>query len=270
MSAPPSSLRESDDAPPLTVAVSFALPDEGRVFVAALPGCRAARPGPLAPSMSDALPGGDGRRVIVGYSGVGADSACQRRMDDLLGADGSHGPKPALLISSGFAGGLRPDLQASDLVLADNFSDPALADAARRLLADEHAGRLHSGALSTQAQTVETAVAKRALFASTGAIAVDMETGWIAAAARRAGVPMLSLRVVSDAADLDFPVPGHVLFDALRQRPRYLALPAWLAAHPGQVAPFVRFVRGLTPARLRLASALQTLVARLPLPAAAR
>ena len=109
-----------------------------------------------------------------------------------------------------------------------------------------------------------TAAAKSALAAETGALAVDMETAWIAGSARRRGVPMLSLRVISDAAGQDFPVPGGILFDAVRQRPRYVALPAWLLAHPGAGSRRSwAFVRGLGPARERLTRALRLLVTHL-------
>ena len=76
-------------------------------------------------------------------------------------------------------------------------------------------------------------------------------------------MPLLSLRVISDAAGQSFPVPNAVLFDAVRQRPRYVALPAWLLLHPWRIAPFVRFVRGLGPARARLGRALDQLLAYL-------
>ena len=76
-----------------------------------------------------------------------------------------------------------------------------------------------------------------------------------------AGAPLLSLRVISDAAGQDFPVPNRVLYDAVRQRPRYVLLPLWLAAHPGRIVPFARFVRALTPARERLTRALRTVLA---------
>ena len=90
-----------------------------------------------------------------------------------------------------------------------------------------------------------------------------METAWIAEACVRAGVPLLALRVVSDAAGQSFPVPNAVLFDAVRQRPRYVALPMWLLLHPWRIAAFVRFVRGLGPARTRLGRALGRLLTQL-------
>ena len=218
---------------PRPVLVTFALPDESRAFVAA----------------SDRGP------VVTWHTGVGDSPDARRRLGDLLDAD-----EPRLVISAGYAGALRPDLRVGDLVLAENVSDPGLLAAARGLLADEPC---HVGALLTQPNAAETAAAKSALHAATGALAVDMETAWIAGACARAGVPLLSLRVVSDAAGQSFPVPNAVLFDAVRQRPRYIALPVWLLLHPWRIRAFVGFVRGLGPARTRLGQALRLLLAHL-------
>lgn len=218
---------------PRPVVVTFAVPDESRHFVA-----DTAR-GP----------------VIIVHTGVGDSRAGRRRLETVLEND-----EPRLVISAGYAGALRPDLRVGDLVLGENFSAPALLDAARATLATQP---LHVGGLTTQTTVAETAAAKSALHAATGALAVEMETAWIADACARSGVPLLALRVISDAAGQSFPVPNAVLFDAVRQRPRYLALPAWLLLHPWRIAPFVGFVRGLGPARARLGRALGQLLAYL-------
>src|SRR5581483_11281300 len=47
---------------------------------------------------------------------------------------------------------------------------------------------------------------KRALAARTGAIAVDMESAALGAAARQAGVPFLIVRTASDLAEEDLPL----------------------------------------------------------------
>ena len=218
---------------PRPVLVTFAVPDESRAFVAA------SERGP----------------VVVVHTGVGDSPDGRRRLDDVLQED-----TPRLVVSAGYAGALRPDLRVGDLILGENFSDSGLLAAARPLLAKEPC---HVGALTTQAVVAETAVAKSTLHTATGALAVDMETGWIAEACARAGVPLLALRVISDAAGQSFPVPNAVLFDAVRQRPRYVALPAWLLLHPWRIVPFAGFVRGLGPARMRLGRALGCLLAHL-------
>ena len=211
------------------VMVCFAVPDESRLLTVAPP-------------------------VTVFHTGVGDTPAGRERLAHRLAAAGT----PRLVISAGYAGGLSPALAVGDLVLGANHSSPALLARARDALAGE---RVHVGTLLTVPAAVEHAGDKAAFYGDTGAIAVDMETAWIADHCTAAGLPLLSLRVVSDAAGDDFPVPGRVLYDAVRQRPRYLALPAWLALHPGHIRPFVRFVRGLGPARERLALALHRVLA---------
>ncbi len=241
---------------PVASIVTFALPDESRPFVKTLaPGASVLHqgPAPLLPT----LVGHCGEKCLaVMHTGVGDTPAGRLRLKTMLAtAEGM-----AWVISAGYAGGLSPDLRVGDLVLGKNHSEPGLLNAARLLLENEHP---RVGTLVTRDTALETAADKGALHAATGALAVDMETAWIANVCAAAGVPLLSLRVISDAAAQSFPVPGHILFDAVRQRPRYLALPLWLLAHPTRIAPFAAFVRGLSPARARLARALARLVARL-------
>ena len=238
------------------VLVCFAVPDESRLFTQGLENRRVVRGDGRHP-----LPTVFGhigsRSVVVAHTGIG-DSAkarehVERRLAETI-------PSPEVVISAGYAGALHPKLLVGDLILGENHSSPTLLEKARPSLT---ADGILTGVLLTEPAAAETASHKRALYDATGALAVDMETAWIAQACATAGVPMLSLRVISDASDQDFPVPGRVLYDAVRQRPRYLALPAWLAMHPAQIAPFVRFVRGLGPARQRLTRALQTMLAHL-------
>ncbi len=234
------------------VVVTFALPDESRVFTRSLTGV-VATPATRPPSLPTITGVCAGEPVIVVHTGVGDTLAGRERLGGAMARAGNV----RALLSAGYAGGLAPDLRVGDLVLGENFSAPRLAELARGLLRGQP---LHAGTLVSQHAVATTAAAKSALAAGTGALAVDMETGWIADRCASAGVPLLSLRVISDAASQDFPVPGHILFDAARQRPRYVALPAWLLAHPGRIRPFAAFVRGLGPARARLAHALQRLI----------
>ena len=200
------------------IAVTFALPQESQDF----------RPAP-------------GEEVLLAHTGVGPAAAAQS-LAALLAAQ-----RPRMLISTGFAGGLDPRLATGDLLIATNFSAPALIAKSRALLAgDPHA---FFGALTSQPQVAASVAEKSALAAATGALAVDMETASIAAACARAGIPLLAVRAISDAALEPLPVPFAEWFDLAAQRPRPLALVRWLARHPAQILPFARFVRGLTPAR---------------------
>lgn len=228
------------------MVVTFALPDEGRDFVRLLKN-RTRRRGHLAPIQGDLA----GCHVTVAFTGVGSGGECRQRLDRVLE------PRPDWLIASGFAGGLCAGLAVGELIIGENQSEPGLVEQAIRALKAFPVQRV---GLTTQPSLAETVAAKAALAGQTGAQAVDMETAWIAEECARAGTLMLSLRVISDAMDQAFPVPGRILFNVDRQRPRYVRLPLWLLAHPRQIAAFARFVRGLAPARRRLAEALLAVV----------
>ena len=204
--------------------VTFALPQESRDFRAAL----RARQGRIV-----------GEEIRVVHLGIGP-AAASESMRRVL-AEGN----PRLVVCAGFAGGLEPRLRIGALVVAENFTSPGLLARA--------SGGAVVGALVTRAVPVETPAAKAALARESGALAVDMETASVAEACRAAAVPLLAVRVISDAVDTALPVPFEEWFDLVRQKPRRWGLVKYLARHPGKIRPFARFVRGLTPARRALA-----------------
>jgi adenosylhomocysteine nucleosidase len=114
-----------------------------------------------------------------------------------------------LVVSGGVCGALAPDLDAGDLVLPESVLGP---DGERLNVtptpyrqATELAGSARGGLLVTSREVVATAEAKAALFARTGAVAVDMESALILAHAAGAGCPTLVVRGVSDAAAESLP-----------------------------------------------------------------
>ena len=155
------------------------------------------------------------------------------------------------MISGGFAGGLDPELATADLVIAENLSTPEVL--ARVRSRTPPTPRCRFGAVVSRAETIETVAAKAGLHRETGALAVDMESETVAVACRAAGVPLLVVRTISDAADAPLPVPFAEWFDLQRQVPRKFGLVKHLLFHPGRIGPFAGFVRGLAPARRTLA-----------------
>jgi adenosylhomocysteine nucleosidase len=229
------------------IVLSFALPEESRDIVRALAGAR--RSGSAAlPVIAGTLAG---REVVIVHSGMGMDSASAR-----IGAFlESHAP--SLWIASGFGGGLDPELRIGDIVVARNFSEPSLLTAIASLPA-------RPGTLITTREVIETAAQKKDLARHTGATVVDMETAAIRRLCAARGVPMLAVRAISDSACQALPVPAAVWFDTARQRPRPLPLVVYLAAHPGRIAAFVRFVKGVGLARARLTAFLLAALEALP------
>ncbi|HET9926396.1 MAG TPA: hypothetical protein VFS98_19935 [Methylomirabilota bacterium] len=114
-----------------------------------------------------------------------------------------------LVVSAGVCGALAPDLQSGDLVLPESVLGPAAQrlnvtpTAYARAIALAPTAR--RGTMATSRDVVATAEAKAALFAATGAVAVDMESSVILAHAATAGCPILVVRGVSDTARESLP-----------------------------------------------------------------
>ena len=161
------------------------------------------------------------------------------------------------LISAGFAGALREDLQVGDLVLAENFSDPHLLSIAQRILNDR---KMHVAKLFTSSAVIDSPAGRNKIAAQQNAVAVDMETETIAQVCRAPGIPVLSLRVVSDSLREPFPAPPNVLFDIERQRTDIGRLLLYLLRHPGAVWPLIRFARQTARARKVLTNAIVDLI----------
>ncbi len=219
------------------LAVTFALPEESRNFLRALHHRRpvATHPGWWTGRIGDAA-------VTVVHTGMGLEAAASAAEALLVGV------RPRWVISGGFAGALDPRLRLGDVVVAENFSSPALL--ARLDLA------AHRGQLVSRARPAELVEEKATLHRETGAIAVDMETAAIAAACARAGVPLLAVRAISDPAQTPLPAPLAEWFDLARQRPRPRRLLMYVWRRPSAIWPFVRFVRSLPVARRALTEAL--------------
>ena len=201
-------------------------------------------------------PGGESinRSVAIFHTGVGRKS-CARKVDNLL-----RGERPDFLISSGFAGSAREDLQVGDLVLAENFSDPELLSMARQLLAPRN---LRAIKLFSSTSIVDSVAERNEIARAHGADAVDMETETIAKACAGRGIRMLSLRVISDSLRQPFPAPPHVLFDIERQRSDFAKLMGYLLRHPGAAWHLLRFARQISRAREALTDAIEILVGKL-------
>lgn len=138
----------------------------------------------------------------------GADSARAAESAGRLIAQGAEA-----LLSFGIAGALSPALRPGALILP---SAVVLPDGGRietdprwrqKLAACLEGQGLTAagGPLLGSAEAVTTPKAKAALFARHGALAVDMESHAVAAAAQAAGRPFLVLRSVADPAERALP-----------------------------------------------------------------
>jgi nucleoside phosphorylase len=184
--------------------------------------------------------------IEVLHTGVGG-KICRQRIGNFL-----QNQQFDILISTGFAGALNDELQVGDLLLAKNFStiDPSESDSLLSNL------RIHRGDLLTAHGLIDSTDERYEIARALGAAAVDMETEFIACACAEHGVPLLSLRVITDTPRQPFPAPINVLFDLEQQRTRLLTLAIFFLAHPNRVPRMVQFARRIAHARKILASAL--------------
>jgi nucleoside phosphorylase len=152
-----------------------------------------------------------------------------------------------LLVSWGLAGALAATVAPGTVLVPRRVGAlgvaPLAVDAAwhERFAALGHEFRIDNGDLLTVPAALESPAAKRAAGAATGAVAVDMESAAVAAAAARAGVPFAALRVVVDALDDALPSGAEHWID---ERGRRRLAPALLAAvSVSQWRPLVTLAR---------------------------
>ena len=183
-------------AQPCDVGVVFALKEESGCFADRLSSATTIRGHGFV--ARDGLLGE--RRVVIIETGAG-QSAASKATDALIVAH-----RPRLVISAGFAGGLRDGIETGHIVMPDSVQN----DSGERLAIDLRIDRtqqasLHVGPLITMAKVIRTSSGKRALHQRTGAIAVDMETLAVARMCQQFNTPFLAVRIISDSVSEELP-----------------------------------------------------------------
>jgi adenosylhomocysteine nucleosidase len=194
------------------------------------------------------------RRVAIVRSGAGLQNAA-RAAEVLI-----DGHEPQIVVSAGFAGALDPALKRGDILLADSVVDsageiitlrPALPkpdsptganaknpspNSIHNLKAEKLARPgVHVGKLISLDRVVRQPAEKQSLYQQHHALAVDMETFAVATVCRRRGVPLVSARIILDAASDTLPADVERL---LRQKTETARLGAAVAAvwrRPGSI-----------------------------------
>src|SRR5207249_5167629 len=194
----------------------------------------------------------DDREIEVLHTGVG-EKVCRQQVEKFL-----KDQQFEFLISAGFAGALNDQLHPGDLLVAKNFSTVDLNDSRSfsRL-------PIRTANLLTTPALIDSGEQRKRVARESGASAVDMETEFIARACAEHGIPLLSLRVITDTPREPFPAPPKILFDIERQRTHLVKLARFLLAHPNKIPRLIEFARRIARARKILATALVEIVKKL-------
>jgi adenosylhomocysteine nucleosidase len=155
-----------------------------------------------------------GEDVVLVATGIGIERGRQtaRRALQIL-------PRPRLVISTGVAGGLAPELKAGDLVIADRLlmesagggSFHEVARIAPDTLRSVHEALARAGLspgqgpMVTVHRVLAAAADKRNVYQRCGAAAAEMESAAIAVEAAAHALPFVCVRAVIDELDDDLP-----------------------------------------------------------------
>jgi adenosylhomocysteine nucleosidase len=229
------------------IAITFALPAESSEFVRLLE-----KPSLNSREGVESIRGRiHGRSIAVLHTGVG-EKSCRAQIENFL-----RRQQFEYLISTGFAGALDEELGIGNLILSENFSSPELLGSPHLDFAD---AALFVGKLVTVSKITDSKSDRAQLAKESGAIAVDMETEFIAAACAAHHLSMLSLRVISDTPAQPLPAPSKVLFDLEKQKTKFRRLAFYLATHPGAVSRLNVFRQQIGVARKSLTNALEKIL----------
>jgi nucleoside phosphorylase len=186
-----------------------------------------------------------GQRVKIVLTGMGEANA-KTAVEAELRAE-----KPGLVLSCGFAGGLRPGLETGT-VLFSAEGDAGLESALKSAGAQN--GRFYC---ATSVAT--TALQKRGLRESTGADAVEMESRSISAICRVQNVRCATVRVILDTSEEDLPLDFNQLMNA-RQQMDHGKLALALTRSPGKLGALLRLQKQSRAAAEALAAVLVRLL----------
>jgi adenosylhomocysteine nucleosidase len=159
--------------------------------------------------------------------------------------------QPKRVITSGFAGGLNPALKFGAIVYEQDFD----AGYDSRL---EELGAVRASFHCSRRVAI-TAAEKSALWKSTGADVVEMESSAIRNICREQKIPSATIRVISDDASQDLPLDFNALMTP-EDRINYAKLLWAVVSRPQKIAKLIQFQQQTVAASRRLGEVLGELL----------
>jgi adenosylhomocysteine nucleosidase len=159
---------------------------------------------------------------------------------------------PRLIVAAGFAGGLNPELKLGQMILDD--SD--LSGHGLNLSGPE---ALFHGKIHSASKVLVTPLEKASLRRESNADAVDMESAAVRSVAKKRGIPMVALRVITDPYDEALPLDFNQFMNTAGSM-RYGRFACHLLRKPITVLRLIQFQKKLNYAAQRLGATLNLLL----------
>jgi adenosylhomocysteine nucleosidase len=193
------------------------------------------------------------RRILVALIGMG-EAAAGDNTSTLF----AHFRLKCVILA-GYGGALVPALQVGQVVVSNNFSSEAVLGFLRMFSGFDFAS------FCMTEEVVGTPEERDAYAQATESQVADMETEVVANIVSGHQIPFMAVRVISDDYRQVLPIGALAAgFDASLGRATPLRLLGYLATHLGEIAPFKKFVSGLSGARKNLTKFLEQLNKELP------
>jgi len=182
---------------------------------------------------------------------------------------------PYLVVNTGLAGGLKPELRTGDIIIDKNsflFTDEEyiknnLVSHNSALSLFDHSKPNGRRVMMGRCHTVDRLLAgseeKFRLGVDTDADCCDMEAEHLRNACLQLGVPFLAIKAISDPVGFTIRIPQSVLINPLTKKPDPFQLFAHLASRPWNFPGFVKMARQAFEARAQLAGVLAELLPEL-------
>jgi adenosylhomocysteine nucleosidase len=159
--------------------------------------------------------------------------------------------QPKRVITAGFAGGLNPNLKFGTILYDEDYNTGFASQL-------EQLGAFRAVFFCHRLVAI-TAVEKAALWQSTGADAVEMESSVIRTICREHKIPSATIRVISDDATQDLPLDFNALMTP-EDRIHYPKLIWAVLSRPGRIGRVMAFQQQTTEASRHLGAVLAQLL----------
>lgn len=179
--------------------------------------------------------------VAIIISGVGGRGV-RRAVKVLIESFG-----PDLIISTGYAGGLSPEVEVGDIVVTGEV----IHESGRRVFSASidtfsPSPPIRRGPILTTNRFIPFSHDKKGLYRKFGAEAVDMESFFLGEEASNSKIPFLSIRVISDDVNRDLPQLSNIIGGD--GRPKTAKIARYFLTHPKMIFPSIGILRDIRKA----------------------